>query len=168
MMASYLLPRWPVGDNAFLTVPVGDFGEQPRGRHVHVLKSTPAAFQAQLEGSKHCEVRRADRDFVDGDVLVLLEYDPAARGTTFDPFTGRALIREVSHVDRGGPGSPCAGLLNAGACVLSTEDLLMRGDDSPWWIHELDRDGCTVRRAELWRDSRGAPGLVAIFEVTCP
>lgn len=40
---------------------------------IHELKTDRDVFQLQVDGIKHCEIRRADRDFQVGDLLVLKE-----------------------------------------------------------------------------------------------
>lgn len=43
----------------------------------HELKTLPVYFDAVKRGDKTFEVRKNDRDFQTGDVLILKEYDPA-------------------------------------------------------------------------------------------
>jgi hypothetical protein len=49
---------------------------------IHCLKTWPQYYAAVLDGSKTFEIRRNDRDFAVGDVLVLQEFDPAAGSYT--------------------------------------------------------------------------------------
>ena len=42
----------------------------------HVLKTHPAMFKALREGTKNFEVRKDDRAFQTGDIVVLKYYDP--------------------------------------------------------------------------------------------
>lgn len=58
----------------------------------HHLKTWPEYFQAVADGRKPFEVRRDDRDFQDGDTLVLQEYD--------EGYTGASLRASVSYVLR--------------------------------------------------------------------
>ena len=60
---------------------------------VHKLKTWPMFFQAVLEGSKPFELRKNDRHFNVGDILILEEYDPDAEG-----YTGRKCERKISYV----------------------------------------------------------------------
>lgn len=65
----------------------------------HDLKTWPAYFDAVAAGVKTFEVRRDDRGFQSGDVLVLRRFDPD-RGCfthTYPPIRKR-----VSYVLRGG------------------------------------------------------------------
>ena len=59
----------------------------------HELKTWPAYFRATADGEKTVEVRRNDRPFARGDVLVLLEYEPSQRS-----YSGRRLTRMVTEV----------------------------------------------------------------------
>ncbi len=59
----------------------------------HKLKTWPVYFQAVRSEKKPFEVRRADRDFREGDYLCLVEFDPAK-----DALTGQYLYRRVTYV----------------------------------------------------------------------
>lgn len=59
----------------------------------HVLKTAPKFFDAVLQGVKPFEVRRNDRDYREGDVLVLREWYPGAHR-----YSGRELRRRVMYV----------------------------------------------------------------------
>lgn len=63
---------------------------------VHDLKTVQPHFDAVSSGAKKAEVRRDDRDFAVGDVLVLREYDPATNS-----YSGRVFEVRVTHVLRG-------------------------------------------------------------------
>ena len=71
-----------------------------RTRRVHELKTHPSYFRAALAGLKPFEVRKNDRDYCAGDVLRLVEWDPAREA----PFqnTGRAMLVLVTYVLPGG------------------------------------------------------------------
>ena len=62
----------------------------------HYLKTWPEYFAAIEAGRKTFEVRRGDRDFAVGDVLVLEEYDPATQ-----KYSGRIAVVCVTYVFRG-------------------------------------------------------------------
>lgn len=62
---------------------------------VHELKCHPESFAHLKAGRKHVELRKNDRDFAAGDVLLLREYDAAA-----DVYTGRHLLARVTHIVR--------------------------------------------------------------------
>lgn len=82
----------------------------------HKLKTWPIPFDAVRTGVKTHEVRRTDRDFAVGDVLVLEEWDPSIKG-----YTGRQLTVAVAYITPPG----YFGLL-ADVCVMST--ILLRVD----------------------------------------
>lgn len=60
---------------------------------VHALKTWPEYFEAVFDGRKTFELRRDDRGFQEGDLLVLLEWNPATK-----QYTGRMLERRVTYV----------------------------------------------------------------------
>lgn len=59
----------------------------------HELKTLPEYFQAVWDGSKTFEVRKNDRDFQVGDMLVLLEWDPIK-----DEWTGSGVCKRVTYI----------------------------------------------------------------------
>ena len=74
----------------------------------HELKTWPEYFEEVWNGNKTFELRKNDRKFEAGDILVLREYDPAS-GTYL-----RETIRHVDYVLNG----PCFGL-EEGYCIMS-------------------------------------------------
>lgn len=88
----------------------------------HELKTWPIPFQAVLDGTKRHEIRVDDRDFREGDVLHLREYD--ARDVLIEEtmnlgprgYTGRELRVRVLFKSRGGTWG-----LPPNLCVLSIE-----------------------------------------------
>ena len=79
----------------------------------HRLKTWPEFFARVLDGSKPFEIRRDDRGFAEGDLLVLEEWDPARTHDGLDGYTGRKLERVVTYKFGGGRyGIP------EGVCVL--------------------------------------------------
>lgn len=76
----------------------------------HELKTTQPHFERVRSGAKRAEIRRDDRGFAVGDVLVLREYDPAT-----DSYSGRTVEVHVTHVLAGFEG------LAAGFAALSFE-----------------------------------------------
>jgi hypothetical protein len=64
---------------------------------VHVLKVGPPYFAAVDEGRKTFEIRRDDRDYRVGDLLLLSEYL-----ADWDEYTGRTCERRVTYVLPGG------------------------------------------------------------------
>lgn len=63
----------------------------------HELKTWPVFFQAVVELVKTFEVRKNDRDFLTGDILILREFDPATAR-----YTGRTVRRKVTYMLPGG------------------------------------------------------------------
>lgn len=69
----------------------------------HTLKTWPEHYQAVSSGRKTFEVRRDDRGFKQGDVLLLQEYDPDRDDLPAGKrFTGRELTADVLYVLHGG------------------------------------------------------------------
>lgn len=60
---------------------------------IHDLKIWPVYFEAVRSGKKRFEVRKTDRDFKEGDVIVLREYD-ADRSA----YTGRLVAGRIEFV----------------------------------------------------------------------
>lgn len=68
----------------------------PRPRKGHVLKTWPDMFQAIVDGRKCHEFRKNDRDFAEGDILALREYEPAG-----DHYTGRSVSAVIGSISYG-------------------------------------------------------------------
>lgn len=67
-----------------------------RKQKYHHLKTWPEYFEQVITLNKRFEVRKADRDFQVGDVLVLKEYDPK-KG-----YTGRQIAFRTTFILRDG------------------------------------------------------------------
>ena len=63
----------------------------------HELKTWPEFYLALEKGRKTFEVRKDDRGFMVGDLLVLKEWDPRR-----ELYTGREMHKEVSYRMPGG------------------------------------------------------------------
>ena len=61
----------------------------------HVKKVWPEYFQKILDGKKTFELRLADWECKEGDILVLREWDPETR-----EYTGREIKKEVTYVGK--------------------------------------------------------------------
>ncbi|MBF0553671.1 MAG: DUF3850 domain-containing protein [Nitrospirae bacterium] len=59
----------------------------------HELKCWPVFYQAILDKSKLFEIRKNDRDFHVGDLLLLKEYEPVS-----EQYTGRETIKAISYI----------------------------------------------------------------------
>ena len=84
---------------------------------MHELKSWPEFFEAILNGRRTHELRRNDRGFKVGDLVLLREYN---RYT--DTFTGRTCKVEVTSITS--TEEPCAvsnEALNKNFCILSVK-----------------------------------------------
>lgn len=68
----------------------------------HRLKCWPPYFEAIASGKKNFEVRRDDRGYQRGDVLILEEYDPKGSVIESCKFTGREERRTITWVLTGG------------------------------------------------------------------
>src|SRR5690349_4859693 len=82
---------------------------------VHHLKSWPQFFGPIREGTRTHELRKNDRNFNIGDILVLREFDPAAQ-----TYTGEECVVEVTSMTSFA--QPCAisnEALNPEFCILS-------------------------------------------------
>jgi hypothetical protein len=64
---------------------------------IHHLKTWPEFFQPIEQNLKTFELRVNDRNFREGDILALEEYDPQKQR-----YTGRREIREVGYILEGG------------------------------------------------------------------
>lgn len=93
--------------------------EPPRPGATHALKTWPAEFAAVVDGRKRFEWRINDRDFVVGDMLRLLEWDPV-----FEQYTGAWVMVQVTYALYG----PLFGV-PAEFCVLSISPMLVSWRD---------------------------------------
>lgn len=60
---------------------------------MHELKIASEFFEAVKDGRKKFEIRKNDRNYQEGDVLVLKEYDPITQ-----LFSGRIIKVEISYM----------------------------------------------------------------------
>ena len=66
----------------------------------HELKTWPEPYAAIPSGPKTVEGRKDDREFDEGDLLVLREWRPN-RQTSGGVYTGRSVYRRVGYILRG-------------------------------------------------------------------
>lgn len=59
----------------------------------HELKTWPEFFSAVMRGRKKFEVRKNDRNFQEGDQLLLREYDPETK-----QYLGSQLVVDVGYI----------------------------------------------------------------------
>jgi hypothetical protein len=67
----------------------------------HYLKTWPEYFAEIADGDKTFELRKNDRDFESGDVLVLQEWSPESK-----EYTGRETTKMVGYLLQGEFGLP--------------------------------------------------------------
>jgi hypothetical protein len=82
------------GVNSFVRSPLDPDAREPVE---HELKVWPRQFEAVVAGQKMHEVRKFDRDFRVGDVLLLCEYAPQSA-----KYTGRRARVLITHITRPG------------------------------------------------------------------
>ena len=63
----------------------------------HELKIWPEYYTAMMFGNKSFEVRKNDRNYKNGDYLMLREWNPKTK-----EYTGRTLTRQISYILEGG------------------------------------------------------------------
>jgi len=82
----------------------------------HELKTWPTFFEEVNNGKKKFEVRKNDRNFKVGDILILREYEPlmATIDDSREGYTGRSIEMEVTYIVYG----PQFGIRD-GYCVMS-------------------------------------------------
>lgn len=89
--------------------PLATYSSSPNGaplRATHELKSWPDSFAAIVTGRKRFEIRRHDRNFQEGDAVLLHEWDPNPRlSDDLGPFgyTGRKILCFVGLLQFGPP-----------------------------------------------------------------
>lgn len=94
---------------------------------IHELKILPQYFEKVLDGSKTFELRKDDRGFEVGDILILKEFKEGfIDNTKGDPveiekrgYTGRTIVKRISYIYKG-----CSnGLgLRSGFVILALKD----------------------------------------------
>jgi ribosomal protein S17 len=72
---------------------MADFDWGVHGKVVHELKLVQPYYDAVSEGRKTFEVRQNDRNFSEGDRVILHEYIPESK-----TYTGRNIVREITYV----------------------------------------------------------------------
>lgn len=63
----------------------------------HELKTWTKYFEAVFNGKKNFELRKDDRGFQIGDILILKEWEPE-----LGKYTGRQLTKSVTYIFEGG------------------------------------------------------------------
>ncbi|TBM18746.1 DUF3850 domain-containing protein [Hafnia alvei] len=99
----------------------------------HLLKIKPDFFSAVVSGKKTAELRKNDRDFHEGQILILREW---IRGK----YTGMTVTVLITHI------TPCKGFINDETdwVVLSFKKIIngleywYSADDKKWWLRHFD------------------------------
>jgi len=78
-------------------------------RKTHFLKTWVEYYQTILDGRKNFELIKNDRDFNEGDILVLQEFDHLS-----GKFTDREMERKVGYILHGGSFG-----LEKGFCIMA-------------------------------------------------
>lgn len=86
---------------------------------IHELKTWIEFFDAVYWGDKTFEVRKNDRNFKEGDILILKEFD-----SKINKYTGRETVRHVSYVLQGGSFG-----IEKGFVVLGLKDRLFSNSE---------------------------------------
>jgi hypothetical protein len=97
----------------------------PVPQKVHRLKTWPEPFEGVRSGRKPYEIRKNDRDYAVGDVLVLEEWLPATGA-----YTGRRQVRRVTYMTAGGQWGLPADLCVLGMVALDDEAAVLPSSSS--------------------------------------
>lgn len=95
---------------------------------IHELKILPEYFEAVFKGDKTFEIRKDDRGFEVGDILILKEFQEGfldhTKGEPIEiekrGYTGRTIEKEVCYIFKGG--IPEMGL-RKGFSILALKDI---------------------------------------------
>ncbi len=77
----------------------------------HVVKCHPWFYQAIITNQKRFEVRKDDRNYENGDLITLREWDPGS-----SKYTGRDVVCRITYVLKGYPDA-----IKKGYCVFSID-----------------------------------------------
>jgi hypothetical protein len=139
--------------------------ENVRGPVVHTVKSWPESFAMLLAGCA-ADIRRDDRDYQAGDVIIFEEFDPGSHVRA--GYSGRELHARITHVKRGRQYELHG--LEEGFCALSIkarvnlsyQDLVRNARDAvQQWV-----DWCNRNEADFsgWGDHVVPPGALLLTE----
>lgn len=79
---------------------------------VHKLKTVQPFFNEVKEGKKKFELRKNDRDFKAGDLLILEEYDPEDKDEPNKGYSGKLFAVRVDYILENYPG------IEPGYCIM--------------------------------------------------
>jgi hypothetical protein len=88
----------------------------------HHLKTWPEFYSKVVTGEKSFEIRRNDRSFAVGDVLILREFDPKT-----DQYTGQEVYRRVVYLTDFGQiaGNVCMAIVPARSSLQRMEEAVL-------------------------------------------
>ena len=70
--------------------------------NIHELKILPIYFEEVVKGNKTFEIRKDDRDFKIGDILLLKEYDPDKKYLDIEDeethYSGKKILKKILYV----------------------------------------------------------------------
>lgn len=88
---------------------------------IHQLKTLPKYFERVFTNEKTFELRKNDRDFHVGDVLVLREWEPEFPIEGKDGYTGRFIECKVTYIFPGGSYGLDSGYCILGFCIINCQ-----------------------------------------------
>jgi hypothetical protein len=78
---------------------------------IHKIKILPNHFKAVKKNLKKSEIRKNDRNYKDGDIIFLQEFDDRKM---FKCYTGSEIVVKITHILHGGKYG-----IEEGYCVIS-------------------------------------------------
>jgi len=112
-------------------------------QQTHRLKTWPEYFNAVVDGTKTFEVRKNDRNYQIGDMLVLKEFDPQKQ-----TFTLRITYRVICYVLPGGQFG-----IETGYCVLGLREPELRSLRMVDEFNQLRESELEKTKLENWNAS---------------
>lgn len=123
----------------------------------HDLKTRPEPFAAVKSGLKPWEYRKNDRDFREGDLLLLREWD--------GDYTGRSLLRRVSWSLSGGTfGIPADYIIMSLVSAADFDELFLGSD---WWWDVSDPEVTSADAPLNILTANYSPGEVVEVGAAC-
>lgn len=102
LLCSYdepLIFKYPEASISFLRKYLEETVKRNTGKHIHFLKCDPEWFRLIVAGKKFCELRKDDRNYELGDILVVNEH---FRNNTEPYFTGSVFACRISWMIKNG------------------------------------------------------------------
>ncbi len=109
-------------------------------KKLHDLKVHEQYYRSLITGEKKFEIRKNDRGFRDGDMLLLREYD-----SDTGEYTGRKMCGEITYMFPGGIMG-----IDKNYCVLSLSKIWTEGNFSqPETGEDLERIKNNIKKARM-------------------